>query len=86
MLTQKLEIIEKENLELRNEVLIRDQVIHEQEGKIQKTRTLTAACQTEDADSEEIAKLTKKVAYQKNRESKFLYLLFTLQNQGYPVN
>ncbi len=34
----------------------------------------------------QIKKLTRKLDYQKNKESKFLYLLFTLQNKGYPVN
>ncbi len=30
--------------------------------------------------------MTKKLDYHKNKESKYLYLLFTLQNKGFPVN
>ena len=33
-----------------------------------------------------IKKLEKKVAYHKNKENKFLFFLFTLQNKGIPVN
>ena len=30
--------------------------------------------------------MEKKIAYHKNKENKFLFFLFTLQNKGIPVN
>ena len=33
-----------------------------------------------------ISKMDKKIAYHKNKENKFLFFLFTLQNKGVPVN
>lgn len=34
----------------------------------------------------QINKLEKRLAYHKNKENKFLFFLFTLQNKGIPVN
>lgn len=33
-----------------------------------------------------IKKMQKKIEYHKNKENKFLFFLFSLQNQGIPVN
>jgi len=33
-----------------------------------------------------VVRLEKRVSYHKNKENKFLFFLFTLQNQGIPVN
>ena len=33
-----------------------------------------------------LKKADKKIEYHKNKESKFLFFLFTLQNKGIPVN
>lgn len=37
-------------------------------------------------DKRQIQKLKKKLGYHKNKENKFLFFLFTLQNKGVPVN
>ncbi len=39
-----------------------------------------------DENQRQLKRLTKKLDHHKNKESKFLYLLFTLQNRGFPVN
>ena len=33
-----------------------------------------------------LSKMEKRIAYHKNKENKFLFFLFTLQNKGIPVN
>jgi cell division septum initiation protein DivIVA len=33
-----------------------------------------------------LSKMDKRIAYHKNKENKFLFFLFTLQNKGIPVN
>jgi len=33
-----------------------------------------------------LSKMDKKIQYHKNKENKFLFFLFTLQNKGIPVN
>lgn len=33
-----------------------------------------------------LSKMEKKIQYHKNKENKFLFFLFTLQNKGIPVN
>jgi hypothetical protein len=33
-----------------------------------------------------LTKMEKRIVYHKNKENKFLFFLFTLQNKGIPVN